>query len=190
MPSYAMAQQELDQRGVQLDIKVVHGIAVQAGTATLAFRTRELHKYRAGQMPVGTEFAGKRLAAFVDGGRTRLRRVTRKQRGLGKHKTQKRRYKAEWREPKLLIIYEIDEQGRMKAGTRPFIDGTIGGPDALMELLAMRLHQLGPARLGDPACRTVCQAGGEDVGLVPWRAPHQPGVGTPDRGHGRTATGV
>jgi hypothetical protein len=146
MPSYAMAQQELDQRGVQLDIKVVHGIAVQAGTATLAYRTRELHKYRAGQMPVGTEFAGKRLAAFVDGGRTRLRRVTRKQRGRGKHKTQKRRYKAEWREPKLLIIYEIDEQGRMKAGTRPFIDGTIGGPDALMELLAMRLHQLGAAQ--------------------------------------------
>ena len=146
MPSYAMAQQELAQRGVALDIKVVHGIVGQVGTATLAYRTRELQRYRAGEMPAGTEFAGKRLAAFVDGGRTRLRRVTRKQRGRGKHKKQKRRYKADWREPKLLIIYEVDRQGRMMPGTRPFIDGTFGGPDAAMELLAMHLHRLGAAK--------------------------------------------
>lgn len=146
MPSFAMAQQELAQRGVDLDIKVVHGMATHAGVATLAYRKRQLEQYRAGQMPVGTEFAGKRLAAFVDGGRTRLRRVTRKQRGWGKHKTQKRRYQANWREPKLLIIYEVDEQGRMQEATRPIIDGTFAGPDALMELLAMHLHRLGAAK--------------------------------------------
>lgn len=146
MPSFAMAQQELAQRGVKLDIKVVYGIAGQAGAATLAYRTRELQRYRAGEMPAGTEFAGKRVAAFVDGGRTRLRRVTRKQRGRGKHKKQKRRYKAQWREPKLLIIYEVDGQGRMMPKTRPIIDGTFGGPDELMELLAMHLHRLGAAK--------------------------------------------
>jgi hypothetical protein len=146
MPSFAMAQEELAQRGVKLDIKVVHGIARKAGTATLTYRTRELQRYRAGEMAAGTEFAGKRLAAFVDGGRTRLRRVTRKQRGQGAHKKHKRRYKAEWREPKLLIIYEVDEQGRMMAKTRPFIDGTFGGPDELMELLAMHLHRFGAAK--------------------------------------------
>jgi hypothetical protein len=146
MPSFAMAQQELALRGVDLDIKVVHGIAGQVGASTLAYRTRELQRYRDGAMPAGTEFAGKRLAVFVDGGRTRLRRVTRKQRGLGKHKKQKRRYKAEWREPKLLIIYEVDGQGRMMPKTRPIIDGTFGGPDELMELLAMHLHRLGAAK--------------------------------------------
>ena len=145
LPSYAMTQWELAQRGIDLDIKVVHGIVVQAGTATLACRTRDLQKYRDGAMPAGTEFAGKRLGVFVDGGRTRLRRVTRKQRGLGKHKKQKRRYKADWREPKLLIIYEMDEQGRMKKNTRPIIDGTFGGPDELMELVAMHLHRMGAA---------------------------------------------
>jgi hypothetical protein len=146
LPSYALAQEELAQRGIALDIKVVHGIAGQVGAATLACRTRQLQSYRAGKLPVGNEFAGKRLAAFVDGGRTRLRRVTRKQRGRGQHKKQKRRYKAQWREPKLLIIYEVDAQGRMIAGTRPLIDGTFGGPDALMELLAMHLHELGAAQ--------------------------------------------
>jgi hypothetical protein len=146
LPSFAMTQQELAQRGVPLDIKVVHGIVGQVGASTLACRTRELQQYRDGALPAGSALAGKRVAAFVDGGRTRLRRVTRRQRGRGKHKKQKRRYKAEWREPKLLIIYEVDEQGRMKAGTRPVIDGTFRGPDALMELLAMHLHRLGAAQ--------------------------------------------
>jgi hypothetical protein len=146
LPSYALTRRELAQRGVPLDIKVVHGMTCQVGAATLACRTRELQQYRDGKMPAGTELAGKRVAAFVDGGRTRLRRVTRKQRGRGKHKTQKRRYKAQWREPKLLIIYEVDEQGRMMPDTRPLIDGTFGGPDELMELLAMHLQRLGAAQ--------------------------------------------
>jgi hypothetical protein len=146
LPSYALTQQELARRGVELDIKVVHGMVGQVGAATLACRTRELQQYRDGAMPAGAELAGKRVAAFVDGGRTRLRRVTRKQRGRGKHKKQKRRYQADWREPKLLIIYEVDEQGRMMPQTRPLIDGTFGGPDELMELLAMHLHRLGAAK--------------------------------------------
>jgi len=146
LPSYAMTQQELAQRGVPLSIKVVHGIVGQIGAETLTWRTRELQRYRAGGMPAGREGAGKRLGVFVDGGRTRLRRVTRKQRGRGKHKTQKRRYQAEWREPKLMIIYELDEQGRMQADTRPIIDGTFRGPDEFMELLAMHLHRLGAAK--------------------------------------------
>ncbi len=112
----------------------------------LAARTRDLMRWRAGQLPPGRELAGKRVAAQVDGGRARLRKVTRKQKGRGKKKQQRRRYKAEWREPKLLIIYEVDERGRMKAGTRPWIDGTFGGPDEALELLAFHLHRLGAAQ--------------------------------------------
>lgn len=146
LPSYALTQKELAQRGVTLDIKVIHGMVGQAGAATLTYRTRQLQRYRDGLLPVGKALAGKRVGVFVDGGRTRLRRVTRKQRGQGKHKTQRRRYKADWREPKLLIIYEMDEQGRLMPDTRPVIDATFGGPDELMELLAMHLHRLGAAQ--------------------------------------------
>jgi hypothetical protein len=146
LPSYQTAQRELAARGTPLDIKVVHRIARQLGAAVLTCRTRDLLRWRAGLLPAGAELAGRRVAAMIDGGRTRLRTVIRKQKGKGKGKKQRRRYKAEWREPKLLIIFEIDEQGRMKKKTRPWIDGTFAGPDEAMELLAFHLHRLGAAQ--------------------------------------------
>jgi hypothetical protein len=146
LPSYQIAQQELAQRGAPLDIKVVHRIARQLGASVLTCRSRDLLRWRAGLLPAGKELAGKRVAAMIDGGRTRLRTVIRKQKGRGKAKTQRRRYQAQWREPKLLILFEIDERGRMKKGTRPWIDGTFAGPDEAMELLAFHLHRLGAAQ--------------------------------------------
>jgi hypothetical protein len=146
LPSYQIAQKELAARGTPLDIKVVHRIARQLGASVLTCRTRDLLRWRAGLLPAGTELAGKRVAAMIDGGRTRLRTVIRKQKGRGKTKTQRRRYQAQWREPKLLILFEIDERGRMKKGTRPWIDGTFAGPDEALELLAFHLHRLGAAR--------------------------------------------
>jgi len=145
LPSYEIARQELAARGTSLGLKVVHRLARTLGAQVLTTRLRALEEWRAGRLAATTELAGKRVAAMVDGGRTRLRRVTRKQKGQGKKKKQRRRYKAEWREPKLLIIFEIDEHGRMKAGTRPWIDGTFAGPDEAMELLAFHLHHLGAA---------------------------------------------
>jgi hypothetical protein len=145
LPSYEIARQELAAAGTSLNIKVVHRIARQLGAQVLTARTRDLLRWRAGQLPPGKELAGKRVAAQIDGGRTRLRKVTRKQKGKGKKKQQRRRYKADWREPKLLILFEVDEQGRMKSGTKPWIDGTFGGPDEALELLAFHLHRLGAA---------------------------------------------
>jgi hypothetical protein len=116
------------------------------GASVLTCRTRDLLRWRAGLVTAGSELAGRRVAAMIDGGRTRLRTVIRKQKGKGKGKTQRRRYKAEWREPKLLILFEVDDQGRMKKGTRPWIDGTFAGPDEAMELLAFHLHRLGATR--------------------------------------------
>jgi hypothetical protein len=146
LPSYEMARRELAARGTPLNIKVVHRIARLLGAQVLTTRTRDLERWRAGQLPPGQELAGKRVGAMIDGGRTRLRTVTRKQKGKGKNKTQRRRYKAQWREPKLLILFEMDEQGRMKAGTRSWIDATFRGPDEAMELLAFHLHRLGASQ--------------------------------------------
>jgi hypothetical protein len=146
LPSYQVAQQELAARGTPLDIKVVHRIARQLGAAVLTCRTRDLLRWRDGLLPPGTQLAGRRVAAMIDGGRTRVRTVIRKQKGRGKGKKQRRRYKAEWREPKLLIVFEIDDQGRLQKGTRPWIDGTFAGPDEALELLAFHLHRLGAGR--------------------------------------------
>lgn len=145
LPSYEAVQQELLERGIKMTLKEVHRVGRHTGQAALAYRRRQLQDYRSGKLPAG-DGKGKRFAAMIDGGRTKLRKTTRKQKGHGKSKTQKRRFKTEWREPKLLIVFEMDEQGRMKKGTKPFIDGTFEGPDAAMELLTMRLHQIGASQ--------------------------------------------
>jgi hypothetical protein len=146
LPSYAISREELARRGLDLDIKEVYGIGKYAGAAALTYRRRLLEQYRAGHLPAGKEWAGKRLGVFVDGGRTKIRTMTRRQKGLGQHKTQRRRYRSDWREPKLLIIVELDKRGRMVPGSKPVLDGTFAGPDELMELLAMYLHLFGAAR--------------------------------------------
>ena len=64
----------------------------------------------------------------------------------GKSKTQKRRFQTEWREVKQIIVFEMDQQGRMIKGTEPILDGTFLGPDEIMEVLAMRLHQVGASQ--------------------------------------------
>jgi hypothetical protein len=145
LPSYAISREELARRGLDLDIKEVYGIGKYAGAAALTYRRRLLEQYRAGLLPAGREWADKRLGVFVDGGRTKIRTMTRRQKGLGKHKTQRRRYRSDWREPKLLIIVELDKRGRMVPGSKPVLDGTFAGPDELMELLAMYLHLFGAA---------------------------------------------
>jgi hypothetical protein len=145
LPSYEVTRAELAQRGLPLDIKVVHRLARQVGAELLTSRTHDLQRYRAGDLPAGRELAGKRVGAAVDGGRTRIRTLIRKQKGRGKGKKQRRRYRVEWREPKVLIIFEMDRRGRMAPKSRPWIDGTFAGPDEAMELLAMHLHRLGAA---------------------------------------------
>jgi hypothetical protein len=146
MPSFELARQELARRGLKLSIKVVHRTTHALGRQLLIARRRDLQRYRDGEMPAGTEFAGKRICVQIDGGRIRLRQVTRRQKGQGKAKTQKRRYQGQWREPKLLTLFEIDECGQKVGTSLARIDGTFQGPDEMMELLAMHLHRLGADR--------------------------------------------
>jgi hypothetical protein len=143
LPSFEQARQELARHGLHLDIKAVHRVARRLSAQVLTTRRRQLLAWRNGQVLPGKDLAGKRVGVAIDGGRIRLRRVTRKQKGKQAQKTQRRRYQAPWREPKMLIIFEMDSQGRMVRGHRPWIDGTFAGPDALMELLAFHLHRLG-----------------------------------------------
>jgi hypothetical protein len=145
LPSYEAARQELAERGLVLNIKEVHGIGQHAGVAALAYRRRELELYRQGKLPAA-DGRGKRFAAMIDGGRTKMRKTTRRQKGQGSSKTQRRRFRTDWREVKQVIVFEIDQRGRMKKGTQPILDGTFAGPDEIMEVLAMRLHQVGASQ--------------------------------------------
>src|SRR5439155_18347257 len=99
LPSYETVQQELAERGLNLNIKEVHGIGQYAGQAALTYRRRELELYREGKLPAANG-QGKRFGAMIDGGRTKIRTTSRQQKGRGNTKTQKRRFRTDWREPK------------------------------------------------------------------------------------------
>ncbi len=138
------ARAELARRGLELDEKAVRRIASELGEQMLATRTRDLLRFRAGELPAGNEWAGKNVAVGIDGGRVRVRTVVDKIRVNGQKK--RRKFRIEWREPKVVILFQTDEKGRMVKGSRPVIDGTLQGPDALIELVAFHLHRLGAAK--------------------------------------------
>jgi hypothetical protein len=138
------ARAELARRGLELDEKAVRRIASELGEQMLATRTRDLLRFRAGELPAGNELAGKKVAVGIDGGRVRVRTVVDKIRVNGKKK--RRKFRIEWREPKVVILFPTGEKGQMVKGSRPVIDGTLQGPDALIELVAFHLHRLGAAK--------------------------------------------
>jgi hypothetical protein len=134
---------ELARQGLELDEKAIRRIASELGAQILATRTRDLMRFRRGELPAGREFAGKNIAVGIDGGRVRVRTVVKTIRVSGQRKRKK--FQVEWREPKVVIVFEVDKKGRMVRGSRPVIDGTLQGPDALIELVAFHLHRMGAA---------------------------------------------
>jgi hypothetical protein len=159
--SFEMARQELNRSGLRMDVKTVRRITYQCGAGLLQLRKHELMLWRQGRLPAGMELKGKRVSVQIDGGRTKIRGKLRNkarepektdENGLvaenvpGRSKKRAAKtYDAEWREPKQVIIFVHDDNGRMQEGTQAMIDCTFLGPDALAELVAMHLHRLGAA---------------------------------------------
>src|SRR3954471_17941275 len=56
------ARAELTRQGLELDEKAVRRIAGELGAQILATRTRDLMRFRRGQLPAGTAFRGKSVA--------------------------------------------------------------------------------------------------------------------------------
>jgi len=130
--SLGEAQKVLSERGIDLDIKTVRAIAY--GYAARAKAVQRVDTYRFEE-----SVAGRRVVVATDGGRLRVRQ-NKRGRKTAKGRT---RYSTRWREPKLLIIYVVNEQGKLDQAFAPFIDGTMNGPDALFGMLRYYLGQLG-----------------------------------------------
>lgn len=122
----------LAEQGIKLDTKSVRRIAYR-----FAERARLAQRLEAADL--GEQVSGRRVAISMDGGRIRLRE---KKRGPKTSKG-RNRYHGAWREPKLLIVYVVDAEGKLERSFMPVIDALIGGPDALFELLQGYLEQLG-----------------------------------------------
>mgnify|MGYP000424253090 CR=1 FL=1 len=84
-------------------------------------------------------FAGRRVVAAVDGGRVNIRK-----RLPGRPKKGgRKRFETEWREPKVLTLYVVDETGKRDRSIPSVIDGTLGDADAVFELLRFHLLRMG-----------------------------------------------
>jgi hypothetical protein len=153
LPSYELADQELRRRHLQLDSNKVRAIIILVCEQALAARREELEAWRSGQLKAGNLFQGAKVVVSVDGGRTR----TRKTKGGRRNRNNRHGYHTPWCEPKLLILYAVDKEGRMDRNYPCIIDGTFLGPDHLMELAAYHLFRTGAreaahvAFLGDGA---------------------------------------
>src|SRR4051812_19442123 len=125
-------EQVLSDRGQPLDFKTIRAIAYR-------FATRARAAQRVGGLNWGETVAGRRVVLSTDGGRIRIRTTKRGPRtAKGRN-----RYRTDWREPKLLIIYVVDEKGQMDREFLAVIDGTLGGPDAIFKLMEFYLRELG-----------------------------------------------
>jgi hypothetical protein len=124
-------EQVLSDRGQPLDFKAIRTIAYR-------FATRARAAQRMGNLNWGETVAGRRVVLSTDGGRIRLRTTKRGP----KTAKGRNRYRTDWREPKLLIIYVVDEKGQMDREFLAVIDGTLGGPDAIFKLMEYYLREL------------------------------------------------
>ncbi|MDD4275350.1 MAG: hypothetical protein PHG14_16685 [Desulfobacter postgatei] len=133
LSSFDEVRQVLCHHGMTLDIKVIRKL-------TYRYAERARAEQQAGRIPLndGDTLEGRRVVISTDGGRTRLRE---KKRGP-KTKKDRTRFRGAWREPKLLIIYVVDAQGKQEKSFSPFIDGCFSGPDGVFHLLKGYLNSL------------------------------------------------
>src|SRR5499426_3364446 len=129
--SLAEAQDVLGARGVELDTKTVRLIAYR-------YAARARLEQQIERTAFEETVAGRRVVISSDGGRLRLREPKRGP----QTKKGRRRYTGAWREPKVLIVYVVDAEGKQESCFAPFIDATLKGPDAVFALLRTYLQRL------------------------------------------------
>ena len=131
MGSFEDAQARLRQMGVKMSIRRIAKVAYH-------FAQRARARQEAEGMGIEGSLAGKRVVISTDGGRLRVR----KNKSGKKTPKGRSRYRTDWREPKLLLIYVVDEKGRIEHEFAPVIDGTLQGPDEVFRLMESYLREL------------------------------------------------
>jgi hypothetical protein len=131
MNSLEDARLRLEQMGVKLSKNQIADIAY-------AFSQRARLAQQLQGPGIEGSLAGRRVVISTDGGRVRIRADKKGKRT----KKGRRRYRTDWREPKLLAIYVVDEEGRIDRSFTPVLDGTLKGPDAVFGLIEQYLANL------------------------------------------------
>jgi len=136
LSSLEEAKSMLTQHGINLDIKTIRDIA--KAFARRAKATQGLDELTSMQFQDQANIKGRRVVISTDGGRIRIRK---NKRGP-KTKKKRARYHTDWREPKVIIIYVVGENGRMDKKVAPILDATMSGPDDVFALMAYYLERI------------------------------------------------
>lgn len=140
--SYEEARTLLARRGIRLDIDTLTAIAVEIGQQSMELKDAALEMARQMPVPEGGLLAGQRVRVSVDGGRTRTRVTNPRAR---KGKNGRRKFTTAWREPRILTIDILDDDGGSDPKWRPVYDVTLGNADETFALLVGHLRWLGAA---------------------------------------------
>ncbi len=140
--SFNTAYLTLKDWGIDISVKRIQRLTYRFCQTGLSGRQSKVFHLQQGDLPSTEVLKGQRVVISVDGGRTRLIFY---QRGKPNPKTNRRKYKGEWKEPKLLTIYAVNDQGeKIKKGEIPITnDGTFGDSKELLKILEMYLVSLG-----------------------------------------------
>ena len=141
--SVASARDLLAASGVGIGHKAALRLTYMVCDDALRARKQAMRAQRGGDDD--GEFAGRRVVATVDGGRINIRRrvAGRPRKGGRKH------FETEWREPKVLTLYVLGEDGKRDRSVPSVIDGTLGDADAVFELIRYHLLRLGAHKATD-----------------------------------------
>lgn len=123
--SYELASQELGESGIKISDRSVNMSTQKVG------QIASQHRPTIALEP-GETFKDKRLVIAIDGGRVRIRE---KKSGRYSKQQKRARFNTHWREPKLLVIAEFDDQGKYKKGTKPIYEATMQNHHQLFYLL-------------------------------------------------------
>ena len=128
--SYEEAVERLAEEGIDVSVNQLRDVTAGMGKMLKRLTSQ-------GSLTVVGKVSGRRIVVSMDGGRVRLREPRR-----GKTKKGRKRFSPKWREPRLFIIYAVDDEGRLADDFPPVIDGTLGSCDQLFAMLLAYLRGL------------------------------------------------